>query len=194
MVAGVHRLTEQPALENEQVFEQVFKEHFKSLHAYAFTILKDEAMAEEIVQNVFFKLWDKREQTMIQSSLKAYLYRSVHNESLNYLKHRQVKNIYHTYTMRQQRDQSEWSPETGIDGKELDERIRKALNELPEQCRTIFQLSRFEELKYREIAEKLELSVKTVENQMSKALQLLRLKLADFLVMLITFLLTNKLL
>jgi RNA polymerase sigma-70 factor (ECF subfamily) len=72
---------------------------------------------------------------------------------------------------------------------ELEKKLRKALNELPEQCRIIFQLSRFEELRYREIAEKLGISVKTVENQMGKALKLLRVKLVDFLPLLLLSLL-----
>ena len=168
-----------------QVFEQVFKTHFKSLHAYACTLLDSEAVAEEMVQQVFYKLWERKEQVVVHTSVKAYLYRSVHNESLNYLKHQKVKSTHQTYVM-QQGQQQERNAAESLAGKELELKIKEALNELPEQCRTIFQLSRFEELKYREIAGQLDLSVKTVENQMGKALKLLRLKLADFLILLIT--------
>lgn len=186
-------MPEQLALADERVFEQVFKTHFKSLLAYACTILKDEETGEEIVQQVFYKLWGKKEQTFIHSSLKAYLYRSVHNESMNHLKHAQIKNRYQTYSMHQHKHIKSEDPAMQIQGKELELQIRKALNELPEQCRTIFQLSRFENLKYREIADQLQLSVKTVENQMGKALQLMRAKLADFLVSAVIFFFTNKL-
>ncbi len=174
------------------IFEQVFKAHFKSLFAYAFTILKDDVMAEEMVQNVFYKLWEKRDHTAIHASLKAYLYRSVHNESMNYLKHSRVIKNHQIHTMQQQKYEADINPAVQLVNKELEHHIRKALNELPEQCRTIFQMSRFEDLKYREIAEKMGLSVKTVENQMGKALHLLRGKLAGFIISLLVFFFTHK--
>lgn len=163
----------------EMVFEHLFKSHFKALHAYAFTILKEEMMAEEIVQNVFCRLWEKREQIEINQSAKAYLYRSVYNESLNYLKHQKVKVTYQKHAARNEDMETHSAAKTEY--KELQFHLANALNELPEQCRTIFQMSRFEELKYREIASELGLSVKTVENQMGKALKILRTKLVDFL-------------
>ncbi len=163
----------------EMVFEYLFKSHFKALHAYAFTIIKEEMMAEEIVQNVFCRLWEKREQIEINQSAKAYLYRSVYNESLNYLKHQKVKATYQQHAARNKDLETHSAAKT--EHKELQFHLANALNELPEQCRTIFQMSRFEELKYREIASELGLSVKTVENQMGKALKILRTKLVDFL-------------
>lgn len=176
-------------VQNEQVFEQLFKTYFKSLHAYAFTILNSEAVAEEMVQQVFYKLWEKKEQLDVHTSVKAYLYRSVHNESLNYLKHHSIKSKHQTYAMQQQQNNHEHSAGEKLAGRELEQQIRQALNDLPEQCRTIFQLSRYEELKYREIADQLGLSIKTVEAQMGKALRILRLKLTDFLAILLTILL-----
>jgi RNA polymerase sigma-70 factor (ECF subfamily) len=139
-----------------------------------------------MVQQVFYKLWERKEQVTVHTSLKAYLYRAVHNESMNHLKHRKVKSTHQTYVMHEQQHRHEKNATERLAGKELETKIREALNELPEQCRTIFQLSRFEELKYREIADQMGLSVKTVENQMGKALKLMRLKLADFLIVLIT--------
>lgn len=172
---GVQLRTESGAT----VFEDVFKSHFKNLHAYACTIVKDDAMAEEMVQNVFCKIWERKAHLTIQTSLTAYLYRAVYHESLNYIKHLKVKTAYQSYAtrMNQQSDNAEKKVLLG----ELEERLRTALQELPEQCRTIFQMSRFEELKYQEIADRLGLSIKTVENQMGKALKLMRLKLIDFL-------------
>src|SRR6185295_3733649 len=87
-------------------FERLFKEHFKSLYAYAFTILKDEALAEETVQNVFFKIWDKKLKDNIQVSLKAYLYKAVYHESLNHLKHRKIRQQYQQHAMHQHQNQS----------------------------------------------------------------------------------------
>ena len=160
-------------------FERVFKEHFKGLHSYAFTIVRDDADAEEIVQNVFYKLWERREQMAELQSVNAYLYRAVYNESLNYLKHQKVKMAYQAHATHHSAQEAGAADSASL--KELEAKIQVAMNDLPEQCRTVFQLSRFEELKYREIAERLGISVKTVENQMGKALKILRNKLAEYL-------------
>lgn len=165
------------------LIEDAFKTHFKGLHQYSYAIIKDEVMAEEMVQNVFFKLWKNREAISINESVASYLYRSVYNESLNYLKHLKVKMAYQAHAARTMEDINNAADKLKL--KELEIKLDQALKELPEQCRTIFQLSRFEELKYMEIAGKLGISVKTVENQMGKALKLLRTKLKDFLPMLI---------
>ena len=171
----------------EDLFEQVFKSHFKSLHAYACTIMRDAMPAEEIVQNIFLKLWEKKEEITIKENISVYLYRAVHNESLNYLRHRKVRSAYQSYAMRQHKQTEQEKPAEKVVMKELEKKLEVALQELPEQCRTIFQLSRFEDLKYREIADRLGLSVKTIENQMGKALKLLRLKLVDFLPTILLF-------
>jgi RNA polymerase sigma-70 factor (ECF subfamily) len=165
--------------DNQAFFEQTFKKHFKGLTSYACTIVNDPEMAEEIVQNMFCRLWEKKEQVSIQESITGYLYRSVYNDGLNYLKHLKVRGHYQDHALRQER----WDPPASqqLETNELEERIRKALNELPEKCRTIFQMSRFQELKYQEIAHELNLPLKLVENQMGKALKLLRIKLADYL-------------
>lgn len=165
---------------DEAAFELVFKTHYKNLYAYAFTILKDEEEAEETVQQVFFKLWERSEQLSIPGSVAAYLYRAVHNESLNFLKHQKVKEGHRLHVAYSMKNKSE-QPQGRMIKKELEEKFREALNELPEQCRTVFQLSRFEDMKYRDIAGKLDISVKTVENHMGKALKILRTKLVDFL-------------
>ena len=169
------------------VFEDAFKTHFKGLHAYAYTIVKDDIMAEEMVQNVFYKLWKNKETIAIDQSVAAYLYRSVYNESLNYLKHLKVRSAYRSFATRTMENINNAAERLKL--KELEEKLDQALKELPEQCRTIFQMSRFEELKYMEIAGKLGISVKTVENQMGKALRLLRASLADFLPVLLLLLL-----
>ena len=173
---------------DEAAFELVFKTHYKNLYAYAFTILKDEDEAEETVQQVFFKLWERSEQLSIPGSVAAYLYRAVHNESLNFLKHQKVKEGYRLHVAYSMKNKSE-QPQGRMIKKELEEKFRETLNELPEQCRTVFQLSRFEDMKYRDIAGKLDISVKTVENHMGKALKILRTKLVDFLPLLLILLL-----
>ncbi|HYH56220.1 MAG TPA: RNA polymerase sigma-70 factor [Anseongella sp.] len=185
---------------SERAFEQVFKGYFKPLHAYAYTILKDGVMAEEMVQNVFYTLWKRKGQLKIEGSLKAYLYRAVHNESLNFLKHQKVRASYQVYYTRQAEKDPGYAavepggPSGGMETEELAARIQNALAGLPAQCRTIFQMSRFDQLKYREIAAELGISVKTVENQMGKALRILRIKLAEFLpvIIILSDLLTGK--
>lgn len=167
--------------------EQEFREHFQGLLRYACAIVKEEVMAEEMVQNVFYKLWKGRDSLAISGSVASYLYRAVHNECLNYQKHLKVKAAHQAHVARTMEHINNAAEKLRL--KELEQRLDKALNELPEQCRTIFQMSRFEELKYMEIAGRLGISVKTVENQMGKALKLLRTKLADFLPVLLMFLL-----
>jgi RNA polymerase sigma-70 factor (ECF subfamily) len=169
---------------NDSAFEQLFKTYYKALHAYANMILKDIEAAEEIVQNMFLKFWEKRELLNAQTSIKAYLYKCVYNDSLNYLKHEKVKTKYRDFTEKTMDTLTE-AASSKVELSELQLKLNAALNDLPEQCRTIFQMSRFEELKYREIAEQLGLSIKTVENQMSKALKILRVKLSDFLILIL---------
>ena len=165
---------------NEAAFEKVFKLYFKSLHAYAFTFTKESETAEEIVQNVFFKIWEKNSHLQMDDSLKSYLYRAVHNESLNYIKHEKVKSsfqlAYSGYSDFTAADASEV-----IIATELEAAIQKSIDQLPAQCRLIFQMSRYEQLKYQQIATQLNISIKTVENQMGKALKVLRQKLIEYL-------------
>ena len=169
---------------DEKAFEQMFKAHYKELHSYANVMLRDQDIAEEIVQSMFLKFWEKRELLNVQTSIKAYLYKCVYNDSLNYLKHQKVKTKYQDFTVYTMNNHHE-AASSKVELTELEFKLQEALNELPEHCRTIFQMSRFEELKYREIAEQLDLSIKTVENQMGKALKILRLKLADFITLIL---------
>jgi len=168
-----------------KVFEEVYTLYFKPLHVYAGIIVKDETEAEEIVQNVFMKIWEKKERIEIQTSLKAYLYKAVYFDSLNLLKHQKVKSSYQTHSTYVMKNSKAASATDQLLHRNLEDRLRTALNELPEQCRTVFQLSRFEDLKYREIAGRLQISEKTVENHMGKALKILRLKLADFVTVMV---------
>lgn len=172
---------------DKRAFDEVFLKHFKSLHAYALAIIKEKDDAEEIVQNVFYKIWTKRSQLKTDGFLKSFLYRSVHNESLNYIKHQKVRTNFNVrYAGNIQQDIGNLNSE--IMATELEKNIHAAINELPEKCRNVFQLSRFDQLKYQEIAETLNISIKTVENQMGKALKILRLKVVDLLILVFFFL------
>lgn len=163
-------------LDKEKKFEEVFRTHFRELHRYAFKILGDADTAEETVQQVFLRLWEKDWQRGIHTSVRSYLYRAVYNESVNLIKRERLKMRYEIdqqhrvdYTYAQQSDA------------ELRKQLHMALSQLPEKSRMVFEMSRFQELKYQEIAEMLTLSLKTVEGHMTKALKHLRHHLADYL-------------
>lgn len=166
--------------DNEAVFEQLFKKYFRELHAYAFSLLKDWDVAEEIVQGMFLKLWERNEVVQVRTSIKSYLYKSVYHDSLNYLRGQKVQLKYQTttaYSMKNHIDDAAGKLTMG----ELEQHLQRALSKLPEKCRAIFHLSRFEELKYQEIASQLEISIKTVETHMGKALRILRKEMKEFL-------------
>lgn len=169
---------------DEGTFEQVYKHYLRRLHGYAMSILKDADIAEGMVQNVFMRLWERKERLSFSGSLQAYLYGAVYNECLNHLRHQKVKGehrLHVSYTMTE----NDEATGAGMELLDLKDKLQLAMNELPEKCRTVFQMSRFEDLKYQEIADRLDLSIKTVEAHMGKALKLLRLRLADFLPLLL---------
>jgi len=170
---------------DEPAFERLFKSYFKSLHAYAMVIVRDDILAEEAVQQVFFRIWEKKEQLKVHTSVKAFLYRAVYNECINYLNRRKHRSAYEDHMLKTGAGESYESALMRIERTELETQLQKAMDGLPPQCRNIFYMSRFGELKYREIAAELGLSVKTVEVQMGKALKILRAKLVDFLPLLL---------
>jgi RNA polymerase sigma-70 factor (ECF subfamily) len=168
---------------DEATFERVYKQYLRPLHVYAISMLRDEDVAKGMVQNVFLKLWERRDRLSLSGSLQAYLYGAVYNECLNNIRHQKVKVNHQQYAVYTMNDNDTGG--TGMELLDLKEKLQQALNELPEKCRTVFQLSRFEELKYQEIADRLSISIKTVEAQMGKALKILRLKLVDYLPLII---------
>jgi RNA polymerase sigma-70 factor, ECF subfamily len=169
---------------DEAAFDAVFRAHYAPLCRYATGLTDgDPDEAEDLVQQAFVKLWEKRDTLDFNWSVKAYLYKMVHNTALNRLRHQQTKQKYQQYNLALPLENAQEQPQDTLP--ELRERLQEALNELPPQCRNVFELSRFEELKYREIAELLDISIKTVETQMGKALRLMRLRLADYLVTLV---------
>lgn len=171
-------------------FESVYLNNFSALHRYAYTILEDRELGEEMVHQVFLKILERKVPIDVRVSLKAYLFRSVNNECLNYIKHQKVKQNYQLQAANEMENRPE-TPSAKLSYKELELQLKRAINDLPEQCRTIFQLSRFEELKYAQIADQLGISIKTVEAQMSKALKRLRVKLADYIPLIIWMLIVK---
>lgn len=161
---------------NTAAFQQVFNAYYESLCRYAFTILKDSDEVEDIVQSLFLKIWEKRERLDIKNTIRSYLFKAVYHQCINQLEHRTVKLKHQMHTTHEMQSESQL-PDTFPH--ELEENIIAAINGLPAQCRSIFMMSRYGELRYAEIAQQLNISVNTVENQISKALKILRLKLRD---------------
>ncbi|MEQ9218398.1 MAG: RNA polymerase sigma-70 factor [Cyclobacteriaceae bacterium] len=159
-------------------FELVFNEYYGVLKSYALRFLDDEADADEVVQDTFTKFWEKCELLDPLSSIKNYLYRSVHNSCLNFIKHQKVKDAYKQYIIEFMEEGAE-DPYIEKEERTTLEKVLEEIDHLPPKCQEIFKLSRFEGLKYYEIANHLNISVKTVEVQMGKALRVLREKFKD---------------
>lgn len=157
-------------------FEVLFRKFFPALMVFSRKYVPDEDDAREIVHTVFINLWEKRDSLDTSTSLKTYLFTSVHNRSLNMLRDRKK------FSEEAMPDiASESNIQSQMEAMELEDKINEVIASLPEKCREVFELSRYEGLKYGEIAEKLKISIKTVENQMSKALKILRDNLAHYL-------------
>lgn len=160
-------------------FEVLFKKLYKPLCVMAYGIVKDMDTAEEIVQDFFCNYWKNRESINIKTSKKAYFYKSVYNSSLKHLRAVAVRQRHADEVIRQNKESYD-DPLHQIEAKELQEIIRNTLDELPQRYATIFCMSRFEGLKYKEIAEALSISIKTVEAAMGKALAAFRNKLGNY--------------
>ncbi len=163
---------------NIKVFEELFRSLYPMLCGYALKILKDRDQAEEIVQEVFYNYWNKRQLLDIDVSLKSYLYKAVYNKCLHYIEHKTV--INKLVATVEHSEMAYYSPSDALQTDELYAAYKKTLNQLPERCREIFQMSRKYGMKYSEIAEKLSISLKTVEANMGKALKEFRHSLAEF--------------
>ncbi len=159
-------------------FESLFRSSYVSLVRYAKKLIKDHDTAEEIVQDLFFRLWKDKDKLQIESSLNGYLYRAVHNRCLHHIDHNRVVEKYAREMAVMEQETNE-SPTDILHYRELQAKIAAILERLPEKCGKIFCMSRFEGLKYSEIAEKLSISVKTVEANMGRALKEFRKILAE---------------
>jgi RNA polymerase sigma-70 factor, ECF subfamily len=171
---------------DEKAVEALFRSTYQRLCNYANTLLKDMDESEEVTQQVFVMLWEKRETMEINSSLQSYLFRTVRNNCLNRVKHTKVRQLYANEISALSGSAEPAS--TMSFHNELQSRIQAEIENLPEQCRLVFKLSRFEELKYAEIADQLGISIKTVENHMGKALRIMRERLKEYLILIVMFL------
>jgi len=165
-------------------FELLFRTHYSNLCSYANNFLKDVDASEEVVQEVFFRLWTGRETLQIRTSVESYLFRAVRNSCLNVVRH---MNVREEYRAAMKHELQELNGEDTMVVGELQQKIREAIGKLPMERRKVFILSRYEALTYPEIAARLGISVKTVENQMGKALRTLREELSEYLPWLVLF-------
>ncbi|NVK64126.1 MAG: RNA polymerase sigma-70 factor [Flavobacteriales bacterium] len=176
---------------NTTVLNTLFKAHYDELCRYAFSIVKDQDAAEDVVQQLFIKLWEKRDSIREIDNIRSYLFRSTFNMSLNEQKKMQRMPKSDDEAVRNSSLQSEVQTSSLLTTNELQGRVDSAMMVLPEKCREVFRLSRFEQLSYKEIAEELEISPKTVENQMGKALRIMREELKDYLPLVVLTLILN---
>lgn len=161
-------------------FEQLFRKYYEAMCAFAVIYIKDHDLVEEMVQDVFFHFWEKREELTIQS-VKPYLYSMVKNKCLQHLRREKIgKRVFSEIKLQYEQTASE-DPASIYRAAEMNETFNKALKELPDRTRKIFEMSRFEGRKYKEIARLLNISIKTVESNMHKALKHFRLRLHDYI-------------
>ncbi len=163
---------------DEGQFESLFRSSYVSLVQYAKSLVRDHDTAEEIVQDFFFRFWKDREKIIIESSLNGYLFRSIHNRCLHWINHNRVVEK-HAKEMTYTSTENTENPSDIFQYNELQLKITKVIERLPERCGRIFCMNRFEGLKYAEIAEKLSVSIKTVEANMGKALKEFRRALTE---------------
>ena len=178
---------------DEKAFEELFRCYFISLHCYAKFYTRDSQLAEDLVHDVFFKIWETRGKINVHTSIKAYLYRSVHNNCIQYLRHLKVVQEHN----KAQENRLEEAMiinrlffETGLTKlfeKEITELLEEAIAKMPEKTREIYVMSRKDHETNNSIAQKVNLTEKAVEYHISKALNFLRLELKDYLVFFLLF-------
>ncbi|UCH14183.1 MAG: RNA polymerase sigma-70 factor [Bacteroidales bacterium] len=178
---------------NEEAFELIFFKYYNNLCIYANCLLKNKETAEEVVQDVFLKLWENRNKLDITISLRAYLYRAVHNKSINHINYIQTREK-HLKNLTEDINRksivyplSHNYPVANLISKELEEEIEKALDALPEKCRTVFELCKFENLSYKDVAKKMNISTNTVKTQMKRAFEKFREILKEYLPVILIF-------
>ncbi len=174
-----------------KVFESVFKENYSSMVRAARRILIDIEPSEEVIQDLFVKLWEKRDSLIINTSLPAYLRKAVTNHALNYLKFQQKTVRFQDY-IGFEIDNTSDSADKSMLHNDLEKKVNTLMKSMSEKRRAIFEMSRFEGMKNHQIAQQLGVSLKTVEYHMTAALDFLRSKLSDYLPVIIFMLVVSK--
>ncbi len=174
---------------DEKAFESLFKVYYQMLKKVAHFITQDAEQCEEIVHDVFINIWQKRQNINPEASFKNYLITAVRNRCFNHLKaKKQTQSIDNDESWVEELVADTYT-DTKAQVRDVQKAIDAAIDKLPEQCRLIFQLSRYEGMSYKEIAEALNIAPKTVENQIGRALKFLKTDLKDFLPAFLIFIL-----
>jgi RNA polymerase sigma-70 factor (ECF subfamily) len=165
--------------DDKTALKQLFDAHYPAVCGAIHRLVGERGVTEDLAQQVFIRFWEKRHQITISTSPGAYLHRMAVNEALAWLRSRKNQQP------EEVTPNTPFSPEASVEENflhgELQEHIKRAIEALPPRCRTVFQLSRFEEMSYQEIADQMDISIKTVEHQMGKALRVLRERLKFYL-------------
>jgi RNA polymerase sigma-70 factor (ECF subfamily) len=169
---------------DKKAYEEIYTDFFGVLYHLCFQYIRHEKVAEEIVQDTFLKLWEIRETLNEQINIRNFLYTITKNNCLNYLRNQKIS-MKHLENVKYLEMQFNYEALEKLGNylqfEELRSKIEEAIAGLPEEITETFRLSRFEELSYREIAERQGVSIKTVEARISKALRILRVELKDYL-------------
>lgn len=172
--------------DDKEAFKELFVNFFAPLCVYAQRFIDDRNTCEDVVQEVFFRIWKNRKSLEIKSSTRNFLITNVKNSCIDYLRRKDVEQTY-IMTQTDKLSENEHSDEL-YTVKELEETINKSLTKLPDKIREVFEMSRFEGLTYAEIAAEKNISIKTVEAYMTRSLKILRVELKDYLPFVILFL------
>ncbi|MBK9255138.1 MAG: RNA polymerase sigma-70 factor [Saprospiraceae bacterium] len=181
----IKQIQEVKSVDNS-TFEQLFTDHYDALYRYCQTMVKDQNDTEDIIQSVFMDLWNDRQKLVIHTSIKAYLFKAIYFKCMNKIKHDKVAFKYSNTVLNAE---NTTATDTLII-QEIAAKITETIESLPEQCRKIFSMSRMDGLRYNEIAEKLNLSPKTIENQIGKALKTMRVALSEYIQIIVFTILT----
>lgn len=170
---------------NEKVFQEIFHAYYKVLLAYAYDIIEKSFIAEDIVEDVFLKLWEHRNSIEIKHSLSNYLFKSVKNSCLDYIKSHEIRENYKQKVLKKieldfGNNISELYKPDPLSQKELKRRIKKSINSLPLEYRKVFKMSRYYNLSNKEVSEKLGISAHTVGKHLKTAIRKIRESLKDY--------------
>src|SRR5689334_20307784 len=165
---------------DDGAFDALFRAHYPDLVGFAESILRERAAAEDVAQEVMLELWRRRDEIRPETSLRAYLFRATRNRALNQIRHERVAARLEPEIVNSRPESAPAADHATVET-ELRQAVDRAIRSLPERCREVFELSRVEGLKYAEIAAVLDISVKTVEAQMGKALRVMREHLAQWI-------------
>jgi RNA polymerase sigma-70 factor, ECF subfamily len=168
---------------NHTVFDYFFDKYYQGLCVYAYRMLKSNSEAEDLVQDFFVRILENRTTISIETSVKSYFIRSVHNRCLDNLAHQKVKINHEQFRLKMMSEED--LQEYPLLDSELAQQIESAIQNLPDGIRETFMLNRFENLSYQQIAKQENVSVKTIEYRISKALSILRKDLGDYLLLLL---------